>query len=153
MGALVGGDQRRRHRAAGHSGRRHDAGDERHHAGADAGPRRHDLPSCAAYAPPIVQEAVHDRLLGLPIVLWLWLAVIVFVSFVLGMTRFGRHAYMVGNNARASHLAGVNVAAVTIVLYTLSGFFRARRMCWWGSAVRRRWAWAIRICSSRSPPW
>ncbi len=81
--------------------------------------------SCAAYAPPIVQAAVHSGLLGLPIALWLWLAVIIIVSFVLGMTRFGRNTYMVGNNARASHLAGVNVAAVTIALYTLSGLFAA----------------------------
>jgi ribose transport system permease protein len=82
-------------------------------------------PSCAAYAPPIVQAAVHDGLLGLPIVLWLWLAVIILVSFVLGMTRFGRNTYMVGNNARASHLAGVNVAAVTVALYMISGLFAA----------------------------
>jgi ribose transport system permease protein len=82
-------------------------------------------PSCAAYAPPIVQAAIHNRLLGLPIVLWLWLAVILIVSFVLGMTRFGRNTYTVGNNARASHLAGVNVAVVTIVLYALSGLFAA----------------------------
>jgi ribose transport system permease protein len=81
--------------------------------------------SCGAYAPPVVQAAVHSRMLGLPIVLWIWLLVIIAVSFVLGMTRFGRATYTVGNNARASHLAGVNVSAVTIVLYALSGLFSA----------------------------
>jgi ribose transport system permease protein len=81
--------------------------------------------NCGAYAPPIVQAAVHDRLLGLPIVLWLWLAIIIIVSFVLGATRFGRSTYTVGNNARASHLAGINVSVVTIVLYALSGLFAA----------------------------
>jgi ribose transport system permease protein len=80
---------------------------------------------CGAYAPPIVQAAVHVSLLGLPVVLWLWLGVIIIVSFVLGMTRFGRSTYTIGNNARASHLAGVNVTAVTIALYALSGIFSA----------------------------
>jgi ribose transport system permease protein len=80
---------------------------------------------CGAYAPPIVQAAVHVSLLGLPVVLWLWLGVIIIVSFVLAMTRFGRSTYTIGNNARASHLAGVNVTAVTIALYALSGIFSA----------------------------
>lgn len=81
--------------------------------------------SCGAYAPPLVQAAVHVSLLGVPIVLWLWLAVAIAVSFVLAMTRFGRSTYSIGNNARASHLAGVNVTAVTVALYALSGFFSA----------------------------
>lgn len=81
--------------------------------------------NCGAYAPPVVQAAVHLRMLGVPIVLWIWFVLIIAVSFVLGMTRFGRSTYTVGNNARASHLAGINVAAVTIVLYALSGFFSA----------------------------
>jgi ribose transport system permease protein len=81
--------------------------------------------NCSAYAPPIVQAAVHANLLGVPIVLWLWLAVIIAISFVLAKTRFGRSTYATGNNARASHLAGVNVAATTIALYALSGFFSA----------------------------
>jgi ribose transport system permease protein len=81
--------------------------------------------NCSAYAPPIVQAAVHANVLGVPIVLWLWLAVIVAISFVLAMTRFGRSTYATGNNARASYLAGVDVTATTIALYALSGFFSA----------------------------
>ncbi|MCB8876656.1 ABC transporter permease [Acidisoma silvae] len=81
--------------------------------------------SCGAYAPPVVQAAVHHSFLGLPIVLWIWIAIIIVVSFLLAMTRFGRMTYTVGNNARASHLAGIHVSGVTIVLYALSGFFSA----------------------------
>lgn len=81
--------------------------------------------SCGSYAPPVVQAAVHHGFLGMPIVLWIWLLIIIAVSFVLAMTRFGRSTYTVGNNARASHLAGVHVSAVTIALYALSGFFSA----------------------------
>jgi len=81
--------------------------------------------ACASYAPPIVQQAVHEQILGAPAELYLWLAVIVIVSFVLGRTRFGRHAYAIGNNARASYLAGISVRFTTVMLYALSGLFSA----------------------------
>src|SRR5689334_4316837 len=39
--------------------------------------------SCACYAPPIVQEAVHGSLFGIPTALMLWVVIIAIVSFVL----------------------------------------------------------------------
>ena len=39
--------------------------------------------------------------------------------------RFGRRIYAIGNNARASFLAGMNVTATTVALYVLSGLFAA----------------------------
>jgi ribose transport system permease protein len=81
--------------------------------------------ACASYAPPLIQQAVHDRLLGIPMELYLWLAVILLVSFVLSFTVFGRTTYAVGTNPRASYLAGLNVSAVTVTLYALSGLFSA----------------------------
>ncbi|HZT20249.1 MAG TPA: ABC transporter permease [Dongiaceae bacterium] len=81
--------------------------------------------ACASYAPPLVQAAAHGNLFGIPNALLLWLAVALIVSFVLSFTRFGRATYAIGNNPRASYLAGVNVTVVTIALYTLSGFFSA----------------------------
>ena len=81
--------------------------------------------ACASYAPPVVQAAVHGLWLGIPTALWLWLIVAVIVSAVLGLTSFGRATYAIGNNARASFLAGVNVTAVTSALYALSGLFAA----------------------------
>jgi ribose transport system permease protein len=81
--------------------------------------------ACASYAPPIVQDAVHEQILGVPAQLYLWLAVIVIVTFVLSRTRFGRHTYAIGNNVRASYLAGISVRFTTVVLYALSGLFAA----------------------------
>jgi ribose transport system permease protein len=81
--------------------------------------------ACASYAPPIVAAAVHGVWLGVPTALWLWLAVVAIVTFVLGFTRFGRATYAIGNNARAAFLAGVNVNLTTVSLYVLSGFFSA----------------------------
>ena len=82
-------------------------------------------PSCASYAPPIIQAAVHHEILHVPAILLVWLVVIVLVSTVLSLTRFGRGTYAVGNNARASFLSGINVTATMIALYALSGLFAA----------------------------
>jgi ribose transport system permease protein len=81
--------------------------------------------ACASYAPPVIQAAVHDVWLAVPAALWLWLIVIAVVSFVLGLTRFGRATYAIGNNARAAFLAGINVNLTTVFLYVLSGIFSA----------------------------
>jgi len=81
--------------------------------------------ACASYAPPLVQLAVHGHLLGIPAVLYVWLLVILVVSFVLSSTTFGRATYAVGNSALVSYLAGLRVSGVTIALYTLSGIFSA----------------------------
>jgi ribose transport system permease protein len=81
--------------------------------------------ACASYAPPIVQDAVHGSVFGVPAALILWVAVIVIVSFILSFTTFGRKAYAIGNNPLASYLAGVNIRLVTALLYGLSGLFSA----------------------------
>ncbi len=81
--------------------------------------------SCASYAPPMVQTAVNGHFLGLPAALWLWLVIAVLISAVLGLTRFGRQTYAMGNNARAAFLAGVDVRLMTVLLYALSGLFSA----------------------------
>ena len=81
--------------------------------------------ACASYAPPVVRAAVGGTLLGVPAALWLWLAVALAVSVALSLTAFGRRTYAIGTNARASFLAGINVRAVTVALYALSGLFSA----------------------------
>lgn len=81
--------------------------------------------SCASYAPPVVQAAVHGSLFGIPAALILWAVVVAIVSFVLSFTTFGRKTYAIGNNVKASYLAGINVRLVTTLLYALSGLFAA----------------------------
>ncbi len=81
--------------------------------------------ACASYAPPVVQAAMHAKLLGTPVVLYLWLGLTLGISFVLSLTSFGRGTYAIGNNARASYLAGIRVIAGTVALYMLSGVFSA----------------------------
>ena len=80
---------------------------------------------CTKPPPPGLVTAMTGKTLGIDTSLLIWLVVIVIVSFMLSFTSFGRRVYSVGNSERVSHLAGVNVKAVTIALYGLSGLFAA----------------------------
>ena len=63
----------------------------------------------------------HPAILGLPGVLWVWLAAGVLLWAVLRRTRFGYAVYAVGSNAEAARLAGVPVARVRALLYAGAG--------------------------------
>ena len=81
--------------------------------------------SCASYTPGVVTDAVTSKALGVPTGLFLWLGVVLLITFLLSYTTFGRRVYSIGNNPQASFLAGINVHLVTVVLYMLSGLFAA----------------------------
>ena len=60
-------------------------------------------------------------LLGIPISVVLFLAVIALAGAILQFTRFGRHTYAIGSNVEAAHHAGVRVDRSLIGIYTLGG--------------------------------
>src|SRR5919108_565373 len=55
--------------------------------------------------------------LGLPNLLWMFVAVVVVASFVLRRTVFGRYVYAVGSNPESARLAGVPVTRVLVAVY------------------------------------
>jgi ribose/xylose/arabinose/galactoside ABC-type transport system permease subunit len=61
------------------------------------------------------------NLFGIPISVFLFLAVLVAAGAVLKFTRFGRHTYAIGSNVEAAHHAGVKVDRNLIGIYTLGG--------------------------------
>ena len=65
--------------------------------------------------------AGRDRLLGVPVPVLLMLAVFAAGWFVLKRMTFGRYVYAVGGNREAAFLAGVNIKAVTLLVYVLNG--------------------------------
>jgi len=81
--------------------------------------------SCGSSAPPVLAGAVNGSVLGIPGQLIIVLLVAVVMTVLLSWTSFGRRIYATGTNPRASALAGVNVRALTIALYALSGLFAA----------------------------
>lgn len=61
------------------------------------------------------------RVLGLPLLVYLFAAVVVIGWLVLNRTTFGRRTFAVGGNPEAARLAGIDVRRHTVLLYTLSG--------------------------------
>jgi D-xylose transport system permease protein len=71
----------------------------------------------------VVVIADSDR--GLPYVTLIMVGSYVVWTFVAERTRFGRHIYAVGGNAEAARRAGINVPAIKIAVFAISGFMAA----------------------------
>jgi D-xylose transport system permease protein len=71
----------------------------------------------------VVYVANKDR--GIPYVGVLVAALLVFWSFILGRTRFGRYVYAVGGNAEAARRAGINVDRIRIYVFAICSFMAA----------------------------
>lgn len=56
-----------------------------------------------------------------PVAAVIMLVVVILGHILLTRTVFGRHVYALGGNAEAARLSGVNIAAVRISVYTISG--------------------------------
>ena len=65
------------------------------------------------------------RLFGLPIPALVAIFLVVLTYVTLQWTRFGRHLYATGGNARAASLSGVRTERVTVVAYMLCGLLAA----------------------------
>jgi D-xylose transport system permease protein len=61
----------------------------------------------------------HDR--GVPFALLLVVAMLLIWTYVAKRTTFGRHVYAVGGNAEAARRAGINVARIRILVFTIAG--------------------------------
>lgn len=60
--------------------------------------------------------------LGLPVMIWLLVAVAMGAHYVSRRTPLGRHIYAVGGNERGAALSGVKVDRVKLFVYMFSGF-------------------------------
>ncbi|MBX6386098.1 MAG: ABC transporter permease [Microbispora sp.] len=61
------------------------------------------------------------RVLGLPLLVYVFALVVLVGWVVLNRTTFGRRTYAVGGNPEAARLAGIDVRRHTLMLYALSG--------------------------------
>ena len=74
----------------------------------------------AAVGALAVGYANRDR--GVPVVVVIVAAFLVFWTFVANRTRFGRHVYAVGGNPEAARRAGIAVDRVRITVFVIAGF-------------------------------
>lgn len=59
--------------------------------------------------------------LGLPVMVWIMVAVYVVVWFILKYTQYGRNLFSVGGSPTAAYLSGINVKRTQFIAYMVSG--------------------------------
>lgn len=59
--------------------------------------------------------------LGVPVPVWIMVAVFAVCGILLARTRFGRYVYATGDNAEAAKLSGIPTARVKIMAFVISG--------------------------------
>ncbi|HDP78618.1 MAG TPA: ABC transporter permease [Mesotoga infera] len=60
--------------------------------------------------------------LGIPVPMFILIAVAVVVAIILNKTRLGLSTYMIGSNIKATNFSGISTNKVTILVYMISGF-------------------------------
>jgi ribose transport system permease protein len=70
---------------------------------------------------PTIVAIANTRLLGIPLLVYIFAAVVVVGWVVLNRTTFGRRTFAIGGNPEAARLAGLNVRRHTVALYVVSG--------------------------------
>ncbi|MDQ0326529.1 ribose transport system permease protein [Rhodopseudomonas julia] len=66
-----------------------------------------------------------ENWLGLPIIIWIVLALFVFNFVLLAKTVFGRRAYLAGGNKEAAVYSGIRVKRIKVIIFTISGVMAA----------------------------
>ena len=70
---------------------------------------------------PVIAGIANTRLLGIPLLVYFFAAVVAVGWVVLNRTTFGRRTFAIGGNPEAARLAGLDVKRHTILLYMVSG--------------------------------
>jgi ribose transport system permease protein len=68
-----------------------------------------------------INSLASEKILGIPVLVLIFLAVVALGWVLLNRTTFGRRTVAVGGNPEAARLAGINVKRHTVLLYALSG--------------------------------
>lgn len=69
---------------------------------------------------PFLFEMGSGKWLGVPIPIWITVALVLAMHWVLSQTRFGQYTYAMGGNRTAAVRSGINVRRHTLWLYTIS---------------------------------
>ena len=72
-------------------------------------------------SPAVLQWLANGRVSGVPVMLFVWLALAVVVLVVERLSAFGRHLYAMGSDRNVAMLSGVPVVRTTVVTYAISG--------------------------------
>jgi ribose transport system permease protein len=70
---------------------------------------------------PVIAGIATTKLLGIPLLVYIFAAVVAVGWVVLNRTTFGRRTFAIGGNPEAARLAGLDVKRHTVLLYVVSG--------------------------------
>jgi len=70
---------------------------------------------------PVIAGIATTRILGIPLLVYIFAVVVAIGWVVLNRTTFGRRTFAIGGNPEAARLAGLNVRRHTVALYVVSG--------------------------------
>lgn len=75
--------------------------------------------------PDSIRSLSVDRVLGIPLGVWIWIGIGLALTWALKRTWVGRHLYARGESPAAARLAGVRLRLVDLGAFTASGFLAA----------------------------
>jgi ribose transport system permease protein len=75
--------------------------------------------------PDAFGDIANGDFIGVPNLLWMFLAVVIVTAFVLRRTVFGRYIYAIGSNPESARLSGVPVTRVLVAVYAIAGLLAA----------------------------
>ncbi|WP_428666043.1 ABC transporter permease [Runella sp.] len=64
-------------------------------------------------------------LIGIPVPVWISVAVVLLMIFITQKTTFGRHIYAIGGNEKAAFLSGININRIKLGVYGIAGMMAA----------------------------
>ncbi|MEO9297291.1 ABC transporter permease [Devosia alba] len=71
-------------------------------------------------ATPIMRFLAADKILGIPVAIFVWVAVSLVIVLILGRTAFGRAVYATGNREGAAYLSGIRTRWVIVGAFVIS---------------------------------
>ncbi len=72
-------------------------------------------------ATPLMRFLASDKIVGIPVAIFVWAGVSVIIAVILRSTGFGRSVYATGNREAAAYLSGIRTRRVTIGAFMISG--------------------------------
>ncbi len=76
-------------------------------------------------ATPLMRYLAADKILGIPVAIFVWAALSVVIAAILSRTAFGKAIYATGNREAASYLSGIRTRWVIVGAFVISGLCAA----------------------------
>lgn len=73
------------------------------------------------FPPSPYTDFAANNFLGIPNLFWVLVAIALIAAYLLHLTRRGRHVFAIGSNLEGARRAGINVRAMTFLVYAVSG--------------------------------